>query len=249
MVSGKLMGGCCNNLFQIAAILGHSLKHNIPYCIPTVIDNPHYEWQKVFYSPHLKYRDLETNLPVYLEPSFSYNEIPNMPSIYLQGYFQSYLYHHEFKDEILRLLNINLVPIKNYVFIHYRLGDYKRLGQFHQIISNEYITKSIIFFIEKGYNRFMVFSDEIDEAKKVINNDVFPGWPSFYYSEGKSELEDLYLMAECEHGIMSASAFSWWAAYIGQNENRIILYPNKWFGEGLSGHSIKDLCPKKWIAL
>lgn len=250
MISVKLMGGLCNNLFQISAALGHSLKYNNTPChIPTIIDNPHSEGQKVFYSPHLNYCDIETEISIYFEPSFSYNEIPNTPDIYLQGYFQSYLYHHQFKNEILRLLNIEHKFNEGFVFLHYRLGDYKKLGLFHQIISDDYIRKAIHYFIGVGYNKFLVFSDEIEEAKNIINKDKFEGWASFYYSEGKSELEDLSLMAGCEHGIMSASAFSWWAAYIGQNEDRRILYPHKWFGEELNHHSIKDLCPPNWIAL
>lgn len=251
MVTNVCMGGIGNCLFQISATLGYSMKWGMDYCIPTKVETPHYIGQLIPVFQGLNYCSSvdDMPLPVYLEQGFEYSEIPYMKDVRLKGYFQSPLYHYGYKKEILKLFGFDDIKIQNdTVFLHYRLGDYKHLSKFHKIISEEYISSCLSYFAVRGYKKFLVFSDEIEQAKKILNQEYF-NFLHFDYSEGKTEMEDLLLMASCKHGIMSASSFSWWGAYIGQNEDRIILYPKDWFGESLSNHNTKDLCPKEWTAL
>ncbi len=247
MVSVNRLGGVGNEMFQIAAAYCFSLKYSMDYAIPIINDNPHLN-QEPFLFPNVKYSGNIPELPIYTEPSFEYSPIPYMPNVYLRGYYQSYLYHYQYKPELLKLFNIPVNFKEGLIFLHLRLGDYKTLGKFHQIISDSYITDSLAWFSARGHKKFFILSDEIEEAKKMINSERFTKL-QFEYSEGKTELEDLSLMASCEGGIMSASSFSWWGSYLGTNENRQIIYPKKWFGESLSNHSTKDLCPKSWLAL
>jgi len=53
-------------------------------------------------------------------------------------------------------------------------------------------------------------------------------------------------MSCCQHNIIANSSFSWWAAYFNTNPNKIICYPEKWFGPQLSQHNTKDLFPPSW---
>lgn len=255
-VSPVLLGGLSNNLFQICCSVAYSLKHGCEYAIPIKIENPHYEGQQVFYSPKLNYIWEEINkkngtIITYYEPYFHYKEIPKFDCDYLilTGYWQSHLYFNEYRQQILELLDIPYQFQQGWTFLHYRLGDYKMLTNCHEIISDEYIKNSMEYFISRGFRKFLIFSDEPELAKQVISHPI--KWPNvtLEYSEGKTELEDLSLMASCQNGIMSASAFSWFGAWLGQNENRLITYPKKWFGEKLSYNDTKDLCPSNWIKI
>lgn len=249
------MGGLGNNLFQICCVLGYALKHGIDYCIPNQIENPHSANQTVYYSPKLKYCSDTDNgiVRVYREKKFEYEKIPffdSVDTINLSGYWQSFKYFQGYRNEIITLLNIPKSVGYGKIFLHYRLGDYKTLGKFHKIIDDVYLSRALTVFYDFGYRDIMVFSDEIELAKKYLN----PIGTSlrlfnWEYSEGKTELEDLSLMAACSGGIMSASSFSLWGAWLG-NQDRLIIYPKDWFGEEYSEtHSIKDLCPSNWIAL
>lgn len=266
VVSCKLVGGLGNCLFIISTTIAYSLKHGIDYCIPNIVWDPHYDNQKVFYSKNIKYcgygkiEKFETSkeLPYgyssyhyYTEPYFHYKELPipkDEDKITLIGYYQSFKYFDEYREEILKILDLITYTISpETIFIHHRLGDYKMLSGFHKIISDEYISSSLSYFAVRGYKKFLVFSDEIEESKKVINSERFNKL-EFVYSGDNTEIQDLALMSSCAGGIMSASSFSWWAAYIGERKGRDILYPKDWFGEELK-HDTMDLCLPNWIAI
>ena len=47
--------------------------------------------------------------------------------------------------------------------------------------------------------------------------------------DGCNELEKLTYMSICKHFILSNSSFSWWAQYLSDYKDKIIIAPDKWF--------------------
>ena len=45
---------------------------------------------------------------------------------------------------------------------------------------------------------------------------------------------------------MANSTFSWWSAYLNNYENKVVCYPNKWFGKKLAHNNTKDMFIKNW---
>ena len=89
---------------------------------------------------------------------------------------------------------------------------------------------------------FFIFSDDIDWCKKHLS---FKSNPN--YIDDKYNLEDyheLILMKYCKHNIISNSSFSWWGAWLNENPNKIVIYPDK-----IKKTLNKDLCVQGWVEL
>jgi hypothetical protein len=58
--------------------------------------------------------------------------------------------------------------------------------------------------------------------------------------------EQLLMMSSCGHNIIANSTFSWWGAYLNSNPDKIVCYPETWFGPKAQ-HDTLDLFPEDWI--
>lgn len=247
MVTFKAVGRAGNFLFEAACCIAYATKHGLEFTVPDRTNNP--KWNPVYFQ-HLVNRKLNPRLPaiVIKEDGHAYQELPFVEgwrgmNIILDGYFQSEKYFTEYRKEVLSAFNIPYQRNEGTVSIHVRRGDYLQLPEKHPAVTIDWYMDAVRYFLELGYKKFMVFSDDIPWCKENFIGQEFS------FSEGNRELKDLELMANCEGHINSSSTFSWWGAWLNRYPHKMAITPKHWFVLGHGGLDTSDIIPENWIKL
>lgn len=190
---------------------------------------------------------------------FDYNEnsLYTENSLYLDGYWQSNLYfgmeENLRQDFMFKDLGNNDQVLKdiqssNSVSLHVRRGDYVGNSVYMQL-GEEYYLKAMRKIAAEIENPvFFVFSDDMNwTEKELLENYKSEFSIVFPRSENGSEIDDLRKMTFCKHNIMANSSFSWWGAWLNSNENKIVIYPAKWFTNDSSNKEHIEKMPDSWI--
>src|SRR5690606_5508496 len=133
----------------------------------------------------------------------------------------------------------------NSVCVHIRRGDYVELGGAFNLSDITYFEKGANFISDKENDtHFFIFSDEPAWCKSNIKLSQ-PFTIVDYKTNGVRYKEDLELMSNCNHHIMSASSFSWWAVWLRNNNNGVVIVPKQWFLN--IKNDVIDLANPNWI--
>ncbi|KAA6319244.1 O-antigen biosynthesis glycosyltransferase WbnK [termite gut metagenome] len=166
------------------------------------------------------------------------------PFVYYKGFFQSEKFFLEATDKVRDVFSFDekiinkktraclrqIVVSESSVSIHIRRGDYlysEVERRFGGICTLEYYQKAIKLISESINNPvFFIFSDDINWVKEKLplNNATYTDWNS-----GNDSWQDMFLMSRCQHNIIANSTFSWWAAWLNTNRNKIVIAPERWF--------------------
>lgn len=274
MITTELMGGLGNQLFQVCNLISYCLDNNNIFVLekhPILygpIRNYNVYWNNIFKNISSNCKQTVFKFPIYKEPEFSYNKIPFIPlsqNVKFHGYFQSYKYFdHNFK-KINDLLNINKLKeqiisknkfdYENTISLHFRIGDYTKLQDFHPLMTPEYYINSINNIIKKTKKedwKVLVFCEKDDinivnsrlsVIKKKYNKIEF-----IICNHNLKDWEQMLEMSLCKHNIIANSSFSWWGAYLNNNKDKIVCIPKKWFGNKAK-HNTKDLYLNNWFKI
>ena len=201
---------------------------------------------------------LRTDLQV--ENGSKYNNNISENKIIFDGYWQSYRYIEPISDELNYKISLRKYAssysktIENTtisVFVHIRRGDYlnQQNIDIFEFCTLDYYKKAIYKIKSKLNNpTFFIISNDIQWAKEsLLLKDV-----NMIYVENKGEnadLQDLYCMTCCQHGIIANSTFSWWGAWLIKNKSKMIIAPQKWYKDIKMNQKTKDLIPSNWIRL
>lgn len=202
-----------------------------------------------------KYKFIKEERPYHFQKSLLYQKLPN---VYLEGYWQSPYYFEEYSNIIKNDFNIKINIRKevqdelslikslsdNIVMIgvrRYQECSSTKLIPGGKLTDINYYIKAMDL-IRSKINKpvFIVFSQDQEWVR-----DNIPSGSNLYFVKPKdgenSAIEDLYLMQNCNHHIISNSSYYWWGAWLGNNPNKIVVAPDNFIN--------KDTLCSNWIKL
>lgn len=171
--------------------------------------------------------------------------------VYLKGYFQNEGYFIDHGQEIVGAINLlskttkpDLNLQQPIIGISFRRGDYNALNVTLPI---QYYDKALFYLMEKvNSGTLLLFGDDYDFLELMKDR-----WSNHHkvlnaLNFGSDPVSQLFLLAECQHCIISNSSFAWWGALLGDHKqldpDRVVIAPGNWLGED-SNHCIPD----RWI--
>lgn len=283
MISVILQGGLGNTIFQIFTTIAFAVKYKISFKFLKVSQlggGPnttlrHTYWDSFFSNLTIFLVDkLPANIIVVRENGFHHQSLPIdkylNQDVILHGYFQSYKYFQEYypvicrfigldkmKMNLLNKLSVSGAPINfdNTISLHFRYGDYKKIQNFHPLLTHNYYYNALSYF--KNYKPKMIFTviyfcevEDIESIEKIVSllSTQFVDYIFIKSDESLPDYEQLIYMSICNHNIIANSSFSYFGAYFNSHSDKIVCYPSQWFGKS-ANHDVKDLCPNNWVKI
>lgn len=146
-------------------------------------------------------------------------------------YYQDPQFFFGHEEEIRQLFSMGIPKKTDMIAIHLRRGDYVNNPFYVDLSSTDYYERAMKEF---PHEKFLVFSDDIEYAKTYFVGNEFE------FAEGTPE-EDMDLMASCKGIIISNSSYSWWGAFLG-DKNKKVIAPKVWYSDGVE----RTKCLESW---
>lgn len=179
-----------------------------------------------------------------------------------------YMKLQEKKQNMKSIMN-SVYGNKRTISLHFRLGDYKSLTREYTPLGLDYYENSILYILKTleddstpnatpnataSEGHIVLYFCEENDLMEVESNidQMRKRFPSMVFRRAPNNIEDwqsMLLMSCCDHNIIANSTFSWWSAYLNTNPNKIVCYPDNWFGPALPTHTTNDLCPPSWTKI
>ena len=90
----------------------------------------------------------------------------------------------------------------------------KKLIQYMDTLPREHAIISI------GYD---LGNDWVEENLDLSEFDA-----NITFIRGEKDYMDIHLMSMCEHNVIANSTFSWWGAWLNNNEEKVVIAPTEW---------------------
>ncbi len=182
-------------------------------------------------------------------------------NLYIEGYWQSEKYFKDAEDiirsdlnfiipdEVVNLSLVSKIRSVNSVSVHIRFFDSLTSDKTNNI-SEEYYLKAVETIENKIQSaHYFIFSNDLTAAK---NMRVWEGKKVTFMSGSDYKSEDyidMWLMSQSRNFIIANSTFSWWAAWLSEHQEKIIIAPKEEIRYGVMWWGFEGLIPDEWIKL
>ena len=269
-------GGLGNQIFQYANGRYLSIFNKIPYLLFNVDNYSNESLDRKFALDHFKIKGSvikNTSFKNIFKPStrlnklvasqklyneieeagFYYQEQNATPRLFnaISGYWQSEKYFKAIRQQLLAELQPKEKPAypawvstEQTVAVHIRRTDYLAEPRYGFLGINYY--RSAMDFIKEYLQEtlFIIFSDDLEWCKENIKDTRV-----IYFDDEawRKDYLQLHLISKCKHQIIANSSFSWWGAWLNENEDKIVLRPAVPFKDNALLHEFHY--PESWIAI
>ena len=274
MIVSRILGGLGNQMFQHASGLGIADRLGTSYqadlsCFQNYALRPEGLSRLRIGSPVVSeaeypitkrsgegYPEERAGLARVKEASMRFDEgvFAHGCDLFLVGYWQNQRYFSSIRPRLVQEFSpveptaspemLEEIQGSSSVAVHVRRGDYlqnPKVRRHFGVCTLDYYRMGVKLIAERvGGARFFVFSDDPEWARANLKLDAT-------YVFGNSDIEDFRLMTACRHFIVANSSFSWWAAWLGQSSDKIVVAPDPWFISNRFDSS--EIVPTGWIKI
>lgn len=230
-----------NQLFQIASTLAYSWDYDAEAFFPELDQEC---WNISYNQEHFFFRLNNSTPPRPILNEFiwahwwEYTPVAFQPDQRLVSHFYllKYFHHHYEKlvevfapsEKVQTYLQQKYEWVLNHprtVSVHVRTYN-EQCNTWFPFVGLDYYEKAMNFFPDDTL--FVVFSDRINWCKhhfSRFNKNII-------FAEGNDHIQDFFLMSSMKSHILANSSYSWWAAYLNNKPEKIVVAPRYWYRYG-----------------
>ena len=183
--------------------------------------------------------------------------------IYIDGNFESEKYFSDYRNNLLNEFSfkkdmsnnkyLDIIRKHNVVSISIRQNRYSermnnKFDQHSISKSQDFVAKTVdyiyqaIKFISSKVNnpKFLLWSNDFTGLEKYFPTNEF----LYVINPEDKILNDFYLLTQCKYFIVGPSTFSWWGAWLSNNESKICIRP-----KNINPSNNLDFWPESWISI
>ncbi|XP_014679227.1 PREDICTED: uncharacterized protein LOC106819081 [Priapulus caudatus] len=183
----------------------------------------------------------------------------------LWGFFNSWFYFNHVRDQVALAFTFRDAPATaarrllsdlaagrgdvTFVGVHVRRGDYVTkwtVANRARTADERYLAAATRYYRRRYANPlFVVCSDDVAWCRRNVRGDDI-----VYSDVGHAPADDLAVLAQCNHTIMTQGSFGWWGAYLSPGEK---VYFTDYFEQGARqlalGFDYVYKFPPHWIGI
>lgn len=178
---------------------------------------------------------------------------------YLAGHWQDERYFKDHRDVIVRDFAMRGEHVSDFeqpildsqsVCLHVRRTDFVNMSverESRTQCGEEYYRQAIDVIAEKHKDlRIFGFSDDVEWCE----NNLDLQHPVTWIPQSEAGVKGgthFWLMRQCKHFIIPNSTFAWWAAWLAENADKMVVCPKQWYNDPMQ--QSEGLLPDDWIQL
>ena len=183
--------------------------------------------------------------------------------IYVDGNFESEKYFSDYRNDLLNEFSfkkdmsnnkyLDIIKKHNVVSISIRQNRYseriKNKFDQHSISKSQNFVAKTVDYI---YQAIKLISSKVNNPKFLLWSNDFTGLEQYFptneflyvINPEDKILNDFYLLTQCKYFIVGPSTFSWWGAWLSNNESKICIRP-----KNINPSNNIDFWPESWISI